>query len=319
MSRWLKRALIGTGIGVGVVAIGVFIYAWYLYGSIKDTAKAVYEPIPSQEPYISKDPDVQPRGGDHVSNITDQHPFSVAILGVDQREHDVGRSDSIIVLAVNPVKNSILMFNIPRDTRTEIVGHGTVDKINHAYAFGGVEMSKQTIENFLDYPIDYYIKINMEGFAKLIDLMGGVEVQNPFSFDYGGRTFEKGPLKLNGNDTLLYSRMRYDDPRGDFGRNTRQRDVLVQVMKESLSFTNVMQVQTLLNQLGSSVKTNITFDEMKTFMADYRTELNHIDTVEVSGTGQTINGIWYYIVSDQEKTRIHQLMKDQMQQSTGGV
>lgn len=314
MSKRLKWAFLGSGIGFGLLVVAVLVYGWYLYSSVKDTAAKVYEPIKPQE-YVSNDPEVPAGGG--TATISEEHPFSVVVMGVDEREHDPGRSDTIIVLAVNPVKNSILMFNIPRDTRTSIIGHGTTDKINHAYAFGGVEMSKDTIENFLDYPIDYYVKINMQGFAKLIDLMGGVEVSNPFAFDYNGKTFNQGSLKLNGEDALLYSRMRYDDPRGDFGRNTRQRDVLVQLMKQSLTFTSVLQVQKLLDQLGSSVKTNITFDDMKTFMTDYRTELNHIETVEISGTGQTINGIWYYIVSAEEQARIHQLMKEQLQPAAG--
>lgn len=90
----------------------------------------------------------------------------------------------MIFLTVNPAKQSMLMFNIPRDTRTEIIGRGTVDKINHAYAFGGVNMSVKTVEHFLDYPVNYYVRVNMEGFARLIDSLGGVDVDNPFAFSY---------------------------------------------------------------------------------------------------------------------------------------
>ncbi|GMK44850.1 transcriptional regulator LytR [Paenibacillus glycanilyticus] len=312
MKRGWRRALIGIGAGLVVVAAGTGGYAWHLYGSVKETADKIYEPI-QPTVYVSKDPEVTVKPQQAAQALIEKrHPFTVVVMGVDERENDKGRSDTLIVLAVNPEKKSILMFNIPRDTRTEIIGHGTTDKINHAYAFGGVSMAKNTVEHFLDYPIDYYIRINMEGFAHLIDILGGVEVNNPFAFYYGEHQFDQGPLKLNGDLALLYSRMRYDDPRGDLGRNARQREIMMEVMKSSLQFSNITQIQKILKELGNSVKTNITFDEMKTFMSDYREDLGNINTVEISGSGSMINKIWYLIVSKEEKERIHELLKEQM-------
>ena len=121
-----------------------------------------------------------------------KEPFSVLILGVDERKGDRGRSDTMIVLTVNPNQNSIKMLSIPRDTRTEIVGHGTEDKINHAYAFGGIEMSMATVEDFLNIPIDYYLQINMEGFKDIVDSVGGVTVNNDLDFTVDGKHFPKG-------------------------------------------------------------------------------------------------------------------------------
>lgn len=312
MKRGWKRALIGIGAGFVIIAAGTSGYVWHLYGSVKETANKIYEPI-QPTVYVSKDPEVTVKPQQAVQALIEKrHPFTVMVMGVDERENDKGRSDTLIVLAVNPEKKSILMFNIPRDTRTEIIGHGTTDKINHAYAFGGVTMAKNTVEHFLDYPIDYYIRINMEGFEHLIDILGGVEVNNPFTFYYGEHQFNQGKIKLNGELALLYSRMRYEDPRGDLGRNARQREILVEVMKSSLQFSNITQVQKILKELGTSVKTNITFEEMKTFMTDYREDLGNIDTVEISGSGSTINQVWYLIVSREERERIHDLLKEQM-------
>ncbi|GIP29614.1 transcriptional regulator LytR [Paenibacillus sp. J23TS9] len=316
-----------------VVVLGVAGYAAYIYQSVKTTAHQIYEsrdaavqPKPvSKEGNSSpntavtstgKDASVQPSSVKTTVqpiNLEEKKPFTVLVLGVDQRENDRGRSDSMIFLTVNPAKQSILMFNIPRDTRTEIVGHGTVDKINHAYAFGGVSMSVKTVEHFLDYPVNYYIKVNMEGFAHLIDSMGGVEVNNPFSFYYEGHQFDQGDLNLNGEEALLYSRMRYDDPRGDMGRNTRQRQILNQVIKNSLKITNVVKIESLLSDVGDSVKTDITFDDMKAFLTNYRTDLKEIEQVEISGEGERIKGIWYYSVSDKERSRIHNLIKEHLQ------
>ncbi|GLX66021.1 LCP family protein [Paenibacillus glycanilyticus] len=312
MRRGLRRALIGIGAGFVIIAAGTAGYAWHLYGSVKKTADQIYEPI-TPTTYVSKDPEVTANQDQAVQALIEKrHPFTVVVMGVDERENDRGRSDTLIVLAVNPEKKSILMFNIPRDTRTDIIGHGTTDKINHAYAFGGVTMSKNTVEHFLDYPIDYYIRINMEGFAHLIDILGGVEVNNPFAFNYDDHQFDKGLIELNGDQALSFSRMRYDDPRGDLGRNARQREIMMEVMKSSLQFSNITQIQKILKELGNSVKTNITFDEMKTFMTDYREDLGNINTVEISGSGSTINKVWYLIVSEKERERVHELLKEQM-------
>ncbi|WP_240546520.1 LCP family protein [Paenibacillus artemisiicola] len=315
MKLRMKRVLIWTGTAAAVIAILAGSLVWYAYHSAEKAANKMYENIDAVKPvYVSKDTTVtkntKPAETKPIKNMA---PFTVLVLGVDQRANDRGRSDTIIVLTVNPAKNSILMFNIPRDTRTTIVGHGTVDKINHAYAFGGVPMSINTIENFIDYPIDYYVKVNMEGFSRLIDIVGGVEVDNPFAFDYIDHHFDQGHLQLNGDEALLYSRMRYDDPRGDFGRNTRQRDLLRGIMKNTMNISSITHVNSLLRELGDSVKTDITFKEMKSFVANYRPEINKIDTVEVQGKGQTINKIWYYIVDDKERERVHALIKEHLQ------
>ncbi|MBW7452519.1 LCP family protein [Paenibacillus sepulcri] len=309
MKRRTRKMLIWTGSSVLAILLIGGGFVWYLYHSVHQVADKIYEK-PNKPVYVSKDPDIK---NDIVPVFDNLDAFNVLVMGVDQRENDRGRSDAMIVLTVNPSKHSILMFNIPRDTRTEIVGHGTVDKINHAYAFGGVDMAIQTVENFLDYPIDYYMKVNMEGFERLIDQVGGVTVNNPYSFNMQGHEFAKGQLSLNGKEALLYSRMRYDDPRGDLGRNARQREILTEGMKSSLSLSNIVKVQGLLNEVGDSVKSNITFEEMKTFITDYRPNIDKIDSVEIKGKGETIDGIWYYIIPDAEKNRIHQVIKDHLQ------
>ena len=93
-------------------------------------------------------------------------------------------------MTLNPKTKSMYMFSIPRDSRTEIVGHGTVDKINHAYAFGGVKMSIQSVENFLNgVPVDYYVEVNMESYKQLVDAIGGVTVNNKLHLIMEGTLF----------------------------------------------------------------------------------------------------------------------------------
>ncbi|QGG55284.1 LCP family protein [Paenibacillus sp. FSL W8-1187] len=309
MSLIQKRALIAVLSILLVAALSVGGFAWYFYSSIKGTAHKVYEP--TQRPvYVSKDPAVE-----EEAVPSDNLPFTVLVMGVDERLNDVGRTDTLMLLAVNPQKSDVLMLSIPRDTRTTIIGRDTEDKINHAYAFGGVNMAVQTVESFLDYPVDYYVKVNMEGFEKIVDLLGGVEVDNSFAFTIDGQTYEKGKLKLTGEQALLYSRMRYDDPRGDFGRQNRQRDIIQQVMKNALTISSLTKASGMLEQIGSNVKTDISFDTMKDLLVNYRPKIEKITQKEVSGQGTRIGGIYYYIVDRAERDRLHAMIKEHQQQS----
>ena len=96
-----------------------------------------------------------------------------------------------MVITLNPKNNSMKTVSIPRDTYTEIVGKGKSDKINHAYAFGGVDMSVATVEKFLNVPINYYIEVNMEGFKDIVDAVGGVDVNNDLEFSLEGKHFQR--------------------------------------------------------------------------------------------------------------------------------
>ncbi|MGW7160923.1 LCP family glycopolymer transferase [Paenibacillus taichungensis] len=304
MKKWMKVTIWI----VSFFVIVVFGYAIYLYQSVKSTADQIYEPRNPVKPVSVTDS----RGGLPV-DINSKEPFNALILGVDERPNDRGRSDTMIVLSVNPGKKQVLMFNIPRDTRTDIVGHNTVDKINHAYAFGGVDMSVSTVEQFLGVPIHYYMKVDMEGFAKIIDLVGGVDVNNPFAFDYEGQRYDQGNIHLDGVAALGFSRMRYDDPKGDLGRNDRQREVLKQMLKNTMQFSSVLHIQNMLDELGTHVRTDVTFDEMKELLLDYRNDLENVDTVEIKGKGEKINGIYYYIVDQQERDRIHGIIEEHLE------
>ncbi len=323
MKRWAKIVISG----VAVLAIGIGGYAYSIYRPVVDTMESIYEPLESDVAVGAADPAAQ--GGSLTASVgnagaqqaaqelpadlSTTKPFNLLVLGVDERENDVGRSDAIMMLAVNPEKRSILMFNIPRDTRTEIVGRGTVDKINHAYAFGGVNMSVNTVEQFLDVPVDYYVKVNMEGLERIIDILGGVTVDNPFEFDFEGTDYKKGLIEMNGHEALMYSRMRYDDPKGDIGRNDRQQLVLSALIEKGKSVSNLTKVNSLLDAVKDNVKTNLTKDDMMDIVTKYRTEIDSVQKDEVQGSGKKINGIYYYIVDDAEKTRIRTELTHQLQ------
>src|SRR5699024_9874228 len=108
-----------------------------------------------------------------------------------------------------------------RVTRTEIVGKGMEDKINHAFAFGGAEMSVATVENFLYIEMDYYVNINMDGLVELVDELGTITIHNNTECSDKGYYLQEGKLEMDGDKTKAFVRMRKKDPAGDFGRTQR--------------------------------------------------------------------------------------------------
>lgn len=310
MRRWMWVVLTV----VIVFAIGSGSLYYFIYKSVKDTVVEMYLPIQNEQPTsILQQPFVPQVKAVGNTDGEAYRPFTMLVLGIDEREYDVGRSDTMLLLAVNPNTPSTLIFNIPRDTRTEIIGHGTVDKINHAYAFGGVQMALATVEHFLDIKVDYVVKMNMQGFVQLVDLVGGVDVDNDFAFDQSGTHFKQGTLHLDGTHALMYTRMRYDDPRGDLGRNDRQKQVLENLMDKAMNWGNIDRVPSMLKALGSNIQMNITFEDMTYMYQHYLPAMKQMDTAQVQGSGTRIDNIYYYIVQERERKRLHDLVLNAIQ------
>ncbi len=297
--KWLKI----TGIILLFIFVAVGVYTYTVYKSFKSAVVTMHQPIKR----------VQPEKREKPVALEKKEPFSVLMLGVDERKGDKGRSDTIIVLTVNPNNNSVKMLSIPRDTRTEIIGKDKDDKINHAYAFGGVPMSMATVENFLNIPIDYYIQVNMEGFKDLVDAVGGVKVNNDMDYFVNEFHYPKGEITLNGEQALSYSRMRYEDPRGDFGRQSRQREIIQAVIDEGMSVSSLANYSDIFAALGKNIKTNLTFDQMVDIQKNYRQAGKNIQQMEIKETGTMINKIYYGLVSPEEKQRIQNELKAQLE------
>ncbi|MEH7124411.1 LCP family protein [Bacillus sp. JJ1773] len=298
-----KTWLYITGITILLILIGTAIYGYLIYKSITEAVVTMHQPIKRE---------ISEKRNEEIT-LTKQEPFSVLLLGVDEAEGDRGRSDSMIVLTVSPSLNSVKMLSIPRDTRTEIIGRGTDDKINHAFAFGGAEMAIATVENFLDMPIDFYIQINMEGFIKIIDSLGGITVHNDLDFTSEGKHFPKGELTLNGEDALSFSRMRYEDPRGDFGRQGRQRQIILAILKEGASISSLINYKEIFSTLGENIKTNLELDEMVDIQKNYRSAAKQVDQISIEGSNAIMNRIYYFIVPDEEKQRIQGELKKHLE------
>ncbi|WP_102691965.1 LCP family glycopolymer transferase [Rummeliibacillus pycnus] len=241
-------------------------------------------------------------------------PLSILLLGVDGRTGESGRSDTIIVLTVNPNTKTTKMLSIPRDTYTEIVGHNTTDKLNHAYAFGGIQMSMDSVEHLLNIPIDYVAEINMDGFSDMIDAVGGITVTSNRAFEQNGYHFKVGTNRLDGKAALAFIRNRHDDPEGDFGRQNRQRQVISGLIKEAASVNSLFNYKNIFNSLGKNVQTNLTFSEIMKLSQNYKDSISNITQLRFEkGRGEMINGIWYYKMDDHELKEVSKELRNQLE------
>ncbi|MBS4174559.1 LCP family protein [Bacillus sp. FJAT-49736] len=301
----MKKVWIIIGSIIGILILGIGGYAYYVYHYAKQTAEEMHESDEKPPP--------------EANLPSKQKPISILLMGVDQRKGDPGRSDTLIVITLNPKKKKMMMVSIPRDTRTEIIGKGTTDKINHAYAFGGTKMSVDTVENFVGIPINYYIRVNMKALEELVDAVGGITVHNDIDwFDEGyyrkGYHYRKGDITLNGPQALGFVRMRHLDPKGDFGRNERQRKVITAIIHKAVDISSVTRITDILYALGKNVKTNMTFDEMMNIQKNYRDSQKNITQYEVKGNGEKLNGIYYLVVPQEEKQRITNDLKESLKE-----
>lgn len=248
-------------------------------------------------------------------NLNNKEPFSVLLLGIDTGDDgrvEQGRSDTTIVATVNPRDKQTTLVSLARDTYVDIPGQGKQDKLNHAYAFGGASLAMDTVENYLNIPINHYVSINMAGLKELVNAVGGIEVNNNLTFSQDGYDFTIGKISLDGEQALSYSRMRYEDPNGDYGRQERQRKVIEGIVQKVLSLNSVSNYQEILTAVSDNMKTDLSFDDMKKIALDYRSAFGKVKQDQLQGTGFMQDGVSYQRVDEQELNRVQQELKNQL-------
>ncbi|HFU7057816.1 TPA: LytR family transcriptional regulator [Bacillus cereus] len=292
----MKKKILFWILGIiGVLIIAGGVYAYTVYSNVSNALNTVHKPL-DRDKSDKRDKEV---------DISDNKPISILLMGVDQEDNGTGRSDSLMLFTLNPKTKSMKITSIPRDSYTEIVGKGKKDKINHAYAFGGIDMSVKTVENFLNVPVDHYIEVNMAGFRDIVDAVGGVDVNNDLEFTSRDQHFAKGNIHLNGETALKYTRMRYEDPRGDFGRQMRQRQVIQAVIKKGASVSSLASYGDVLKAIEKNVKTSLTQDQMFDIQKNYKDCMQNSEEIQIPGDGhKAADGIWYYYVPDAAKQDI---------------
>ena len=245
-------------------------------------------------------------------------PVSVLAMGTDvgalNRGNKGGNTDSMELFTINPKKQTITMTSIPRDILVRVNTSDGPDyvKLNAAYSISGPKQSVKQVEELMGVPIDYYAVINMGVLEKVVNSVGGVTVNNPFAFDYEGHHFKKGTQHLNGTNALKYSRMRYDDPNNDYGRQKRQQQILQNVIQKFKTSGSIGAANKILDAVGDGVKTNIPIDDIATLYGNYHGAMNNVKTYHFQGQNATIDGVSFQIASPKEINRVSKLVRKQL-------
>ncbi|WP_071131208.1 LCP family glycopolymer transferase [Enterococcus timonensis] len=288
-------------------------YAVSAVKKANQTVDEIYESVDREKPVDNNDKPV---------NFEATEPFSILLLGVDTGglgREDQGRSDTMMVVTINPEQKKSTIISLDRDIYTQIVGHGTYDKLNHAYAFGGVGMAMDSVEALLDIPINHYLTINLQGFADLVDAVGGITVDNQYHFELDGVELYPGKQDLDGTQALSYARFRkynastgMGDPEGDIGRQRRQREVIEAIVKKILSFNSISRYEDILAAVQKNTKTDLVWNDMLNIVQGYTGAANNIEPLQLEGEGVMMDAIYYQKLYPDKLLTIQNQLKNQL-------
>ena len=264
--------------------------------------------------------------GDENNVIEENKPMTILLMGVDtgsgsREDQWVGNSDTMILVTVNPQTRETTIMSLERDILTNITQDGeTVQaKLNAAYAQGGAELAIETIQDLMNIHIDRYAMINMKGLVQLVDKVGGITVNNPFDFDISIEENEPeytakippGRQEIDGEQALVYSRMRYQDPEGDYGRQKRQREVIEKIIKKVLTLDGLSNYQGIIEAVSDNMQTNISLDTNSLMqLMGYRDALKNIRMEQLRGEDATLaDGGSYQIVTSEHLLKMQNILR----------
>lgn len=225
-------------------------------------------------------------------NVDVEEPFNVYISGIDVDGPIAtnSRSDVNIIMTVNPNTKKILLTTTPRDYYVQIpdISGEQRDKLTHAGIYG-VDASMRTLEQLYGIDISYYARVNFSSLVKIVDTLGGVDVDSDFEFTAGGYQFKQGMNHLDGDQALAFSRERYSFEDGDNQRGKDQQKVLTAILNKAMSPAILSNASALIADVSDSVQTNMTQEEMAKFI---KMQLNDgaswtIESQAASGNGDT--------------------------------
>lgn len=299
-----RRVVIGRKLRVGRLSAFVILFLGALVGCffLGEWLYGIFSP--PKVPIVAADEDM-------TSDETLNKRLNVLILGIDDGDNEFKdapkRTDVMLLASFDPVKNDVAILSLPRDTRVKIPGNQGLDKINHAYAYGGVPLAKKTVANLLMVPIHYYVLLNWQGFIEVIDTIGGIDyyVENDMDYEdpYADLSIhiEHGFQHMDGKKAGEYIRFRNDEM-GDIGRVQRQQRFLKALASEMFSIGNVVKVPTLINSVEKHLQTDMDFLTMVKAANSFKVFGGEkVRAQMLYGDFQTIDGVSYWVTS-QDKT-----------------
>lgn len=233
---------------------------------------------------------------------------SILVMGIDASEkrdnEDHALTDALMVATLNKDEKSVKLLSIPRDSYVYIPEVGYNTKINHAHAYGGPRATAKTVEELLDIPIDYYVRINFEAFMDVVDAVDGITVDVPYEFreqDSKDRPNQihllPGEQRLNGEEALALARTRKLD--NDIERGKRQQEIVKALVSQATSLSSILKFDDIIVAVAENMKTDMSFKEMKSFIS-YGLNGNGIqlETLTLEGEDYQPAGTYYWKLDD---------------------
>lgn len=312
-----------------LMLVGVFWFLHSVYKSVDNNMSQSYSQIK------------ETNGRDTSKLVKEGKPISILLLGTDTgalKRTDKGRTDTMMLITIS--KKSVKLTSIPRDTIVTIPGmekETDLQKINSVYTFTNVSKTVSTVSKYLNVPIDYYALVNMGGLEKIVNQLGGIKVKSPLTFTFSPDTahsygknlykFYKGKTtfkyakdgvhfktyhKMNGAAALAFTRMRYEDPRSDYGRTQRQRLVIEQILKHTKD-PRMLLNQKFMKSISSNVRTNISTKVMLSIATEYFSARKHVKATSIAESNFDYNGVDYEVLSNHEKQKVTNNLRSELE------
>ena len=294
---------------ISIALFSVLAYGAYLYVKADNTLTESYEDDGREKSELREE--VVDPGEDSVS---------ILLMGVDtseKRSNDGNpRTDALMVATLNKEDKSVKLLSIPRDSYVYIPEVDRQTRINHAHAYGGPKATVETVENLLDIPIDYWVRVNFDAFVEVVDAIGGVTVEVPYTFseqDSKDRAnairLEKGIQDLDGEEALALARTRKLD--SDIERGKRQQEIIKAVAKKSVSLGSVFKYDDIIDAVGNNMATNMEPREIRGFVSYVTGGLN-IESLTAEGSPWRYNGMDLWRLDEQKLEETKSMLKDHL-------
>lgn len=300
-----RRIITWILVPILVLVVSVSAYATFLYNKAESVMNKSYTPVGREQPTAN------PLGN-----------TSILFIGVDdstKRQEGNPRSDALLLATFNKKNHSIKLLSIPRDSYVHIPEKNIYTKITHAHAYGGVKLTIETVQELLGIPVDYYVKMNFNAFIDVVDALGGISVDVPYTFseqdshDHAKAiTLQKGVQQLNGEQALALARTRHMD--SDIYRGQRQQKIFKAILSKATSVKSITSYSNVIEAIGKNMSTDLTFDQLKS-LANYVQggEKLQISSLKLQGSDSMIDGVYYYQLDKTSLENVKTKLKQQLE------
>lgn len=308
--RKLRKGILIPLVVIGVALLAVVCYGSYLYVKANNAVTGSFEDDGRDKSDL-RDFEVDP----NIDNV------SILIIGVDENEHrgNAGnsRSDTLMLATFNKDEKSVKLVSIPRDSYVYVPEIGREDKITHAHAYGGPKATIETVENLMNIPVDYYVRVNFHAFVDVVDAIGGIDVDVPYEFQESDSMDRRdaihlypGEQVLDGEEALAFARTRKLD--NDIERGKRQMEVVNAVADKATSIGSVFKFDDLIAAVGNNMNTNMSFKEMMTFIT-FGTGGLDIENFTLEGNDYQPGSTYYWLLDEVALEEARAMLQDHLE------